>query len=223
MPEPRSAELHRELAAHYSLCRIPCAVGNRPVQITAVEDPNVLLDELIERDPNHPDVRDERLPYWAWLWPAAKALADIVVDELTPDDDVLELGCGLGLVAIAALFAGARVTATDYQKDALLFTELNCRQNGLPAPQTALLDWREPDLDRRFDCILAADVAYEERFFQPLLNCLKDLLAEDGKVLLGEPNRAIAGPFFTALENDGWKLQVLAQSRAATCYRLLRC
>jgi hypothetical protein len=59
--------------------------------------------------------RDERLPYWADLWPSSYALADRVASDNSAEGDeptrLLELGCGLGLVTIAALSAGFDVLA----------------------------------------------------------------------------------------------------------------
>ena len=46
--------------------------------------------------------RDERLPYWADLWPSARILAEELAVMRLRGQRVLELGCGLGLVAIVA-------------------------------------------------------------------------------------------------------------------------
>ena len=50
--------------------------------------PEALIDEEAFVD-------DEFLPYWAELWPAARALADALPD--VRGLRVVELGCGLGL------------------------------------------------------------------------------------------------------------------------------
>lgn len=132
--------------------------------------------------------RDEYLPYWAELWPAARALAAAVADRALAGARVLELGCGLGLPSVAAALGGATVLATDWSEDALRFVELNAARNGVDV-ETALLDWRAPAdelLRRRFDLVLASDVLYETRNAEVLLELLPRLGAE---ALLADPGR----------------------------------
>jgi len=72
-------------------------------------------------------------------------------------------------------------------------------------PDFALLDWRTPKLQKKFDVIVASDVAYEERFFQPLLNIFKEYLAINGVITLAEPNRHIARGFFGKIALQGFQ------------------
>ena len=44
---------------------------------------------------------------------------------------VLELGAGVGLAALAAAECGARVRATDANRNSLLLTQMNAAMNGL--------------------------------------------------------------------------------------------
>ncbi len=81
---------------------------------------------------------DERLPYWADLWPSARALARRLAAEPAPGGRVLELGSGVGLPSLALLWRGADVLATDWYADALLFARANAERNGLPE----LAPWR---------------------------------------------------------------------------------
>ena len=69
--------------------------------------------------------RDERLPYWADIWPSSTALAGVVAGLDGRGKRCIELGCGLGLVTIGAMRAGYDVLATDYYDDALLFARRN--------------------------------------------------------------------------------------------------
>ena len=69
--------------------------------------------------------RDERLPYWADVWPSAFVLAERVRAMDGRGRGCIELGCGAGLVTCAAARAGFDVTATDYYLDALRFTAVN--------------------------------------------------------------------------------------------------
>ncbi|MCA1728736.1 MAG: 50S ribosomal protein L11 methyltransferase, partial [Actinobacteria bacterium] len=86
--------------------------------------------------------RDERLPYWADLWPSAVALAGSIIrydSKTLAGRRVVELGCGVGLPSLAALARGARVTATDHYEAALDFARYNARANLDREPETRLL------------------------------------------------------------------------------------
>ena len=65
---------------------------------------------------------DERIPYWADCWPSARVLAEHIAGSCGGGRRMLELGCGVGLVSLAAAAAGFDVLATDYYADALEFT-----------------------------------------------------------------------------------------------------
>ncbi len=69
--------------------------------------------------------RDERLPYWADIWPSSIIMARRLLEERGAGRHLLELGCGLGLATMAAMCAGFEVTATDYYQEALHFTRAN--------------------------------------------------------------------------------------------------
>ncbi len=63
--------------------------------------------------------------------------------DVQPGDDVLELGCGTGILSLAAAKLGARrVLATDVDPRALASTEINARRNGMDGcVQTRLGSW----------------------------------------------------------------------------------
>jgi predicted nicotinamide N-methyase len=152
------------------------AVGEVELRLRRPASPEALIDE-------DAFARDEFLPYWAELWPAATALAAALppVAGLR----VCELGCGLGLPALVAAAHGAQVTATDWSPDAVSLLGENARRNGLHL-RTEVRDWREP-WDERFDLVLAADVLYERRNVVPLLTRLAELAPTALIGLAGRP------------------------------------
>jgi len=155
----------------------------------------VLLDE--ERFA----AQDEFLPYWADLWPSARALARVLASRRLGGMRVLELGCGLGLPSIVAAHGGARATASDWAPEAVEAARANARRNGLEL-EGLVVDWREPDplVERApWDLVLAADVLYEERNAAPLLALLPRL---GGEVLLADPGRAMADAVLAAAGED---------------------
>jgi predicted nicotinamide N-methyase len=149
---------------------------------------------------------DERLPYWADLWPSARALAHHLLDRPPPEQRILEVGCGVALPSLALLALGHEVLATDYYDDALRFAELNAARNGLPPLRTALLDWRRipPDFGR-FELVVVADVMYEKRNAEALADALPRLVAEGGRTLLADPGRVYLADFRTRIESAGWR------------------
>lgn len=149
-------------------------------------------DELIsEEDFN----RDERLPYWADVWPSALCLAERI-SELPPGGRLLELGCGVGYVGAVAAACGFDVVATDYYAEALEFTEVNLARNGLPRYATRLVDWRQfPDDLGEFDVVVAADVLYEKAYPALVAAAIDRTLRRNGLALVADPGRRGAAPF----------------------------
>ncbi len=174
--------------------------GSMTVCITKIKDLDAMMDDV---DPIT-FAEDERLPYWADLWPSAIGLARYLDREVPLHGKrVLELGCGLGLIGVVAARDGARVLCTDYEADALAFARHNALQNGCRHVRFRLVDWRHPALNRRYDAILASDVIYEARNFGPLAALLQRFLARGGQAFFADPGRPNAVPFFALLRQRG--------------------
>ena len=175
--------------------------GTMTVRLTKIKDLDAMLDDV---DPVT-FAEDERLPYWADLWPSAVGLARYLDrDVLLHGKHVLELGCGLGLLGVVAARDGARVLCTDYEAEALAFARYNAVQNGCRHVRFRLVDWRHPALNRRYDAILASDVIYEARNFGPLVALLQRFLARGGCAFFADPGRPNAVPFFALLRQRGF-------------------
>lgn len=167
-------------------------------------------DDLIDEDAFE---RDERLPYWAELWPSSTILAGFVVSDTRPRGRTIELGAGIGLVSIAAAMAGHDVVATDYYEDALAFTRANAYRNLNREIGTHLVDWRHvPESLPHFDVVLASDVLYESRYAPLVAGVLDRFLTSRGVAYVADPGRVAAGAFVEACAERG-----LRTSTAATC------
>jgi predicted nicotinamide N-methyase len=157
-------------------------------------DPAALLyEEDVAADQAYP-------PYWAELWPSGIELAHAVSAHDWRGASVLELGCGLGLPAIAAALAGGRVLATDRSADAIAFAAVNAEHNGADL-ETFVCSWDAPDglLDRGpWELVLAADVLYGQRNIDELLDLLPRLVAEDGEAWIADPQRPLTEGFLAA-------------------------
>jgi predicted nicotinamide N-methyase len=172
------------------------------VEIARPADAAALIDEQAFAD------RDEFLPYWAELWPSARRLSAVVAAAQLDGLRVLELGCGLGLPAIAAARRGADALATDWAPEAIAATRANARRNGVQV-RCAVVDWRAPQelvAQAPFDRVLAADVLYEERHLAPLVALLKAL---DSEVWLADPGRPALPAFLDEMAT--WQVDELAR------------
>lgn len=109
---------------------------------------------------------------------------------------MLELGAGLGLPSLAAACGGADVLATDWAEDAVALLRANAERNHVRL-RVELARWDEPErFETGWDIVLAADVLYEQRNADQLLELLPQLDAQD--ILLAEPGRPFAQAFFAA-------------------------
>jgi predicted nicotinamide N-methyase len=191
------------------------ALPGRELSLLAPRDRDALLsEEAFEHE--------EFLPYWAELWPSALALARVLARRPLTGRRTLELGCGLGLPAIAAAAAGARVLATDWAPDAVAITARNAERNGV-ALDVRLFRW---DADPRplgppWPLVLASDVLYEVRNVAPLLALLPRVCAASGEVWLADPGRAPAAGFLEAAARR-WRIDAMPHDGPAhvTVHRL---
>ena len=151
--------------------------------------------------------QDERLPYWAELWPSSRIMAQEVLALRRPRGSLLELGCGSGLVSTCAALAGFDVVASDYYEDAVRFARVNAVLNGARAIEGLLLDWRHlPSRLPRFDVVVASDVLYERPYGELVAKVLSRTLADEGVGLVADPGRVGRDAFLAALEPLGRRL-----------------
>ena len=204
MPSELAPEL-RALDRRFVLAKVSVAVGAGEILLETPRSADELINEIDFE-------RDERLPYWADVWPSSVALAGVVAALDGRNKRALELGCGLGLVTIGALRAGFDVLATDYYEDALLFA----RRNGLSAtgrePRTRHVDWRSFPADLgRFDLVLASDVLYEREYATLVADAIVASLTPGGVALVADPGRIALLSFVTACEQRGCTVGIRAR------------
>ena len=130
-------------------------------------------------------------PFWAFAWAGGQALGRYLLDH--PDEvagqRVIDFATGSGLVAIAAMKAGAAsVLAADIDPFCAAAVSLNAEANGVTVGFTDanLLDAAPPAAD----LILAADICYEKPMAEAVMDWLGVARAAGARVLIGDPGRA---------------------------------
>ena len=184
-----------------------------PVQIAGDQSVTILhpasADELITEDDF---VRDERLPYWADIWPSAVVLARFLRGLRGSGRTLLELGCGSGVVATAAACAGFDVTATDYYDDAPRFARVNAWHGAGVEITARHADWTAwPSELTGFDLVVASDVLYEQRYADLVARTLAASMGPHGEGWIADPGRVGAEGFARRCADLGLGCEIVAQ------------
>jgi predicted nicotinamide N-methyase len=131
-------------------------------------------------------------PFWAFAWAGGQALARYVLDNPhhVAGRRVLDLASGSGLVAIAAMKAGAlSATASDIDRFALTAAAINANENAVSLV-TCGDDLLRERSTARWDAILAGDIFYERDTAELALAFLTDHARRGANVLIGDPGRS---------------------------------
>ena len=129
-------------------------------------------------------------PFWAFAWAGGQALARYILDNpgLVGGKRVLDFASGSGLVAIAAMKAGAAsVEARDIDAFALAAIDLNAAANGV-AIAACCAD--TVGADEGWDAVFAGDICYERDMAERTVAWLEGLHACGALVLIGDPGRS---------------------------------
>ncbi|WP_254600801.1 methyltransferase [Caulobacter sp. S45] len=172
----------------------------------------VLENTRLQRPPHTPEIAlhladevtplwrltEERLgelglppPFWAFAWAGGQALARYVLDhpDVVAGRRVLDFATGSGLVAIAAMKAGAAsARGCDIDGVCAAAVALNAQANDVQVAFTCadLLDGPPP---REAQVILAGDICYERPVAERVEAWLRTAQAGGATVLIGDPGR----------------------------------
>lgn len=133
---------------------------------------------------------EEAPPFWAFAWVGGQALARHVLDhpDLVRGRRVLDLASGSGLVAIAALRAGATAAiASDTDARARAAIVLNAQANDVEIDVVG--DVLDADEALDVDLVLAGDVFYEQPMARLVERFCDEAVAVGVEVVVGDPGR----------------------------------
>lgn len=127
----------------------------------------------------------EHTAYWAFCWASGQVLAKYILEnpQWVKGKTVLDFGTGSGVVAIAAMKAGAkRVIACDIDQDALISCEENAKLNHV---EFELSDDLFAINDKSIDLLIAADVLYDREnlsFLDTFFDYAPEVLLADSRI-----------------------------------------
>ncbi len=129
-------------------------------------------------------------PFWAFAWAGGQALARYVLDhpEIVRGKTVIDFATGSGIVAVAAMKAGAKsVLGADIDVFCEAAVAMNAQANGVEIAFTDanLLDAPPPPAD----VLLAGDICYEGPMATAVMAWLAQGRAAGATVLVGDPGR----------------------------------
>ena len=168
----------------YATREIDLDLAGYHFRLLEVADTDALLDAHIREKEAQRRGADEEIPYWAELWPSA-----------------------LGLPGIAAGKLGAPVTLSDYLQPALEFARSNWELNNETPADLLLLDWRRPASIPPVDLLLASDITYDPANFPYLPEVFRARCKPEGRIILSDPRRQVAQPFFRELPDRGFTVE----------------
>ncbi len=146
-----------------------------PLKKTVIDELNItayLLDPAENLNAFSPEQVEKiwaNMPYWAFVWSSGRALARYILDhpELVKDKCIADFGAGSGIVALAALKAGAKraviididplAHAASKQNASLNKVILTCAFSLEEAKKKAL------EQGHTLDLIVVGDVLYDTR------------------------------------------------------------
>lgn len=191
-------------------------IGNKVYVVEAIRDLDEAIDIICQAmtpDEQLDPFAEDLCPYFGILWPAAEALAEFLDEnpQLVKNKTVLELGCGLGLPSLVASHLGGKVLATDFHPDVEEYFLRNCRHSSVEC-QYKRLNWREQNVQEKFDVVIGSDVLYESKHPLEVAKGLLRFVKEGGTIILSDPGRSYLQQFLTAMKELGMKEEMYSKT-----------
>jgi predicted nicotinamide N-methyase len=131
-------------------------------------------------------------PFWAFAWAGGQALARYLIDHPheVSGKRVIDFASGSGLVAVAAMQAGAAdVLAADIDVFCRAAVELNAAANAVAVAFTDL-DLLDAPAPTWAQVIVAGDICYEKPLAERVMAWLTQARDRGARILIGDPGRS---------------------------------
>lgn len=207
------------------------SIAGVTLQIPQIKDMPRYLDRLVGKTRPGDSVE---LPLWAKMWPSCLMLGMFMARCPLPEGArVLEVGAGVGVSGLVAASRGLKVTVSDVEPDALLFSRIGVLKNGLEANVEVVdCDFTKAELPNRFDMIIGCEILYQDHVYEPLHAFLERHLAEtpEAEIVIALDSVRKGQGFFRRAEGRyrmmkqefPYKDEETGQERASVLYRLRR-
>lgn len=193
-------------------CVYTVGFAGRTMELLGPRHPHVIPSE---RPAEHRWEVEGYLPYWRQPWPTAVMLLEYLLRVLRgTQEPILEIGAGLGTVAIGLTLCSYRVITTDYDEAALSFAAASAARNRVTLHRIERLDWCVP-LSSKVQTIVGSDILYHPKLAPQVAAFLAGSLVAHGTAYLSDMNRRAADGFPAALAAQGLECTVAAAAAKA--------
>lgn len=201
-PDASLDELLALARSRYGVRFEPLTVNGVTLEFLQIENMDAYVEELTR---DLPEDTPPELPFWAKIWRTALLVAYFTQRLEPAGRTMLEIGAGVGVCGLFAAARGFRVTVTDANPEAVLFTRIAVLRNNLAdRVDVRRLDFTKDRLDERFDIILGSEVLYKEDQSRALVKFLAAHLRNDpaAEIILAKEYTRKAKKFFKLIEKD---------------------
>ncbi len=141
-------------------------------------------------------------PFWARIWPAAKAMTSFLQKEpqWITNKRVLEIGAGIGLPSFTIADKTASTIISDYSPDAVGLIQKNISYLKINCATAMCLDWNDFPSTIIADTILLSDINYDPSQFEALNSLILYFINQGSTLIISTPQRISATPFIHILE-----------------------
>lgn len=156
-------------------------------------------------------LREQRVapfPYWAKIWPSAKAMTTFLQKEpqWITNKRVLEIGAGIGLPSFTIANKTSSIIISDYSTDAVELFQKNISYLKIDNASAICLDWNDFPSNIIADTILLSDINYDPSQFDVLNQLIQFLLNKGSTIIIATPQRIMATPFVQLLQPNIQKM-----------------